>query len=106
MMKTDARMGERRFVAVRTRPSPSPGEKIYRICCGNGGHAAERGVGDGHHTSDGRGFVFLAVVLDWFSRRVLSWGLSITMEAAFCVETLEEALARTAARHFNTDQGS
>ena len=34
-----------------------------------------------------RGFVYLAVVLDWFSRRVLSWRLSITMEAAFCVET-------------------
>ena len=41
-----------------------------------------------------RGFVYLAVVLDWFSRRVLSWRLSITMEAAFCVATLEDALAR------------
>ena len=41
-----------------------------------------------------RGFVYLAVVLDWFSRRVLSWRLSITMEAAFCVETLKDALAR------------
>ena len=41
-----------------------------------------------------RGFVYLAVVLDWFSRRVLSWRLSITMDAAFCVETLEEALMR------------
>ena len=41
-----------------------------------------------------RGFVYLAVVLDWSSRRVLSWRLSITMEAAFCVETLEDALAR------------
>ena len=39
-----------------------------------------------------RGFVYLAVVLDWFSRRVLSWRVSITMEAAFCVETLEDAL--------------
>ena len=38
-----------------------------------------------------RGFVYLAVVLDWFSRRVLSWRVSITMEAAFCVETLEDA---------------
>jgi hypothetical protein len=36
-----------------------------------------------------RGFVYLAVVLDWATRRVLSWRLSITMEAAFCVETLE-----------------
>src|SRR4051794_25474920 len=41
-----------------------------------------------------RGFVYLAVVLDWATRRVLSWRLSITMEAAFCVETLEDALAR------------
>jgi putative transposase len=41
-----------------------------------------------------RGFVYLAVVLDWATRRVRSWRLSITMEAAFCVETLEDALAR------------
>ena len=54
-----------------------------------------------------RGFVYLAVVLDWFSRRVLSWRLSITMEAAFCVETLEDALARHGKPEiFNTDQGS
>ena len=51
-----------------------------------------------------RGFVYLAVVLDWFSRRVLSWRLSITMEAAFCVETLEDALARHGKPEiFNTD---
>jgi len=54
-----------------------------------------------------RGFVYLAVVLDWASRRVLSWRLSITMEAAFCVETLEDALARHGKPEiFNTDQGS
>ena len=54
-----------------------------------------------------RGFVYLAVVLDWFSRRVLSWRLSITMEAEFCVETLEDALARYGKPDiFNTDQGS
>ena len=54
-----------------------------------------------------KGFVYLAVVLDWFSRRVLSWRLSITMEAAFCVETLEEALAKHGSPEiFNTDQGS
>ncbi len=54
-----------------------------------------------------RGFVYLAVVLDWFSRRVLSWRVSITMEAAFCVETLEDALARHGNPDiFNTDQGS
>src|SRR5439155_1175289 len=54
-----------------------------------------------------RGFVYLAVVLDWFSRRVLAWRLSITMEAAFCVEALEDALARHGKPDvFNTDQGS
>ncbi len=54
-----------------------------------------------------RGFVYLAVVLDWFSRRVLSWRVSITMEAAFCVETLEDAMAHHGKPEiFNTDQGS
>src|ERR1700726_4180271 len=54
-----------------------------------------------------RGFVYLAVVLDWATRRVLAWRLSITMEAAFCVETLEDALARHGRPDiFNTDQGS
>jgi putative transposase len=54
-----------------------------------------------------RGFVYLAVVLDWATRRVLSWRLSITMEAAFCVETLEDAMARHGKPEiFNTDQGS
>jgi transposase InsO family protein len=51
-------------------------------------------VGDGHNLHpDGAWLLYLAVVLDWFSRRVLSWRLSITMEAAFCVETLEDAMA-------------
>ncbi len=54
-----------------------------------------------------KGFVYLAAVLDWFSRRVLSWRLSITMEASFCVAALEEALARHGKPEiFNTDQGS
>ena len=54
-----------------------------------------------------RGFVYLAAVVDWFSRRVLAWRLSITMETAFCVEALEEALARYGTPEiFNTDQGS
>ena len=53
-----------------------------------------------------RGFVYLAAVLDWTTRRVLSWRLSITMEA-FCVATLEDALARHGKPEiFNTDQGS
>lgn len=54
-----------------------------------------------------RGFVYLCAVVDWFSRKVLSWGLSITMEAAFCIEAVEEALDRYGKPEiFNTDQGS
>ena len=54
-----------------------------------------------------RGFVYLTAVVDWFSRRVLSHRVSITMEAAFCVEALEEALAKHGTPGiFNTDQGS
>lgn len=54
-----------------------------------------------------RGFVYLAAVVDWYSRRVLAWRLSITMEAAFCIEALEEALACHGKPDvFNTDQGS
>jgi len=54
-----------------------------------------------------RGIVYLCAVVDWFSRRVLSWRLSITMEAAFCIEAVEEALIRYGKPDiFNTDQGS
>ncbi len=54
-----------------------------------------------------RGFVYLAAVVDWYSRRVLSWRLSITMTADFCLEAVEEALMKHGKPDiFNTDQGS
>lgn len=54
-----------------------------------------------------RGFVFLAAVLDWASRKVLAWELSITMETDFCIRVLDQALARHGRPEiFNTDQGS
>ena len=54
-----------------------------------------------------RGFVYLVAVMDWFSRRVLAWRLSISMEADFCVDALQDALARHGKPEiFNTDQGS
>ncbi len=54
-----------------------------------------------------RGFVYLAAVVDWHSRKVLSWRLSITMDTAFCIEAVEEALERHGKQEiFNTDQGS
>lgn len=55
----------------------------------------------------GRGFAYLTAVIDWYSRQVLSWRLSNTMDTAFCVEALEEALERyDTPEIFNTDQGS
>jgi putative transposase len=54
-----------------------------------------------------RGFIYLAAVLDWFTRRVLAWRVSITLEADFCIEAVEDALARNGTPEiFNTDQGS
>ncbi len=54
-----------------------------------------------------RGFVYLAAVVDWYTRRVLTWRLSITMTADFCLEAVDEAVSRHGAPDiFNTDQGS
>jgi transposase InsO family protein len=54
-----------------------------------------------------RGFLYLVAIMDWFSRKVLAWRLSNTMDADFCVAALEEAIARHGKPDiFNTDQGS
>ncbi len=54
-----------------------------------------------------RGFVYLVAVIDWYSRRVLAWRLSNTMDSGFCVDCLEEALQNYGTPEiFNTDQGS
>jgi len=52
------------------------------------------------------GFVYLVAVMDWFSRFVLSWAVSMTMELDFCVEALKRALGRGRPEVFNSDQGS
>jgi len=52
------------------------------------------------------GFLYLVAVMDWFSRYVLSWRLSNTLEGSFCLEALEDALAVGRPEVFNTDQGS
>ena len=54
----------------------------------------------------GNGFMYLSAVIDWFSRYVLSWRLSNTLENTFCIEALEEALIVSTPEIFNTDQGS
>ena len=53
-----------------------------------------------------QGFVYLVAVMDWFSRYVLSWRLSVTLEVDFCVEALKCALRRGRPEIFNSDQGS
>ena len=54
-----------------------------------------------------RGFLYLIAIMDWFSRKVLAWRLSNTMDADFCIAALEEAIARHGSPDiFNTDQGS
>lgn len=52
-----------------------------------------------------QGFVYLVAIMDWFSRFVLSWSLSLTMEVEFCVEALKRALRRGCPDIFNSDQG-
>jgi putative transposase len=53
-----------------------------------------------------RGYLYLTAVMDWYSRYVLSWRLSDTLEGSFCLEALEDALGRGTPEIFNTDQGS
>jgi len=52
------------------------------------------------------GYMYLVAVMDWFSRHVLAWRLSNTLESTFCLEALDEALSRGAPEIFNTDQGA
>ena len=95
--------------AIYRRPNtskPAPGHKIYPYLLR--GLKVDRPnqvwATDITYIPMARGFVYLAAVVDWFSRRVLAWRLSITMEAAFCIEALEEALAKHGRPGiFNTD---
>jgi putative transposase len=97
---------------VYRRPNtskPAPGHKIYPYLLR--GLVVDRPnqvwATDITYIPMARGFVYLCAVMDWFARRILAWRLSITMEADFCVETLEEALARyDRPQIFNSDQGS
>ena len=103
------RMG---IAALYRRPNtskPAPGHKIYPYLLR--GLAVERPnqvwAMDITYIPMARGFVYLAAVVDWFSRRVLAWRLSITLEVEFCLDAVEGALARHGRPEiFNTDQGS
>jgi len=52
------------------------------------------------------GYIYLMAIMDWFSRYVLNWEISISLEADFCIETLKRLLLKTSCEIFNTDQGS
>ena len=89
--------------ALYRRPrttKPEPGHKIYPYLLRGMAITRPNQVWamDITYIAMAQGFVYLVVVLDWVSRRALSWRVSITMEAAFWVEALEDALARTASR--------
>ena len=98
--------------ALYRRPStskPEPGHKIYPYLLRQTKveRANQAWAMDITYIPMAKGFVYLAVVIDWHTRRALSWRLSITMETSFCVEAVQEALEKHGAPDiFNTDQGS
>jgi putative transposase len=100
------------IAALYRRPNtskPEPGHKVYpyllrhvKVTRPNQAWAM-----DISYIPMARGFVYLAAVIDWHTRRVLAWRLSINMETSFCVEALQEALEKHGNPDiFNTDQGS
>jgi putative transposase len=100
------------ITALYRRPNtskPAPGHTVYPYLLRNLAVTRPNHVWamDITYIPMARGFVYLAAVVDWFSRRVLAWRVSITLEAEFCLEAVTEALARHGKPEiFNTDQGS
>src|SRR5205807_1201760 len=100
------------LVAVYQRPNtskPAAAHKVYPYLLG--GLSIDRvnqvWCSDITYIPMAKGFVYLVAIMDWHSRAVLAWRLSNTLGADFCVEALEEALARFGRPEiFNTDQGS
>lgn len=98
--------------AIYRRPNtskPAPGHKIYPYLLRKLAVTRPNQVWamDITYIPMKRGFAYLAAVIDWFSRKVLAWRLSITLEVNFCIEAVEDALARHGKPEiFNTDQGS
>jgi putative transposase len=98
--------------ALYRRPNtskPAPGHKVYPYLLRNLPVVRPNQVWamDITYIPMAQGFVYLAAVVDWFSRKVLAWKLSITLSADFCIEALEEALACHGRPEIcNTDQGS
>jgi putative transposase len=98
-------------LAIYRRPrtsKPAPGHKIYPYLLGGMKITRPNQVwaADITYIPMARGFLYLVAIIDWYSRYVLSWRLSNTLDADFCVEALEEALGKGRPDIFNTDQGT
>ena len=97
--------------AIYRRPNtskPSPGHKVYPYLLRGLeiNRVNQVWAADITYIPMARGFLYLVVIMDWYSRYVLAWRLSNTLEVDFCVATLEEALSKGRPEIFNTDQGS
>jgi len=97
--------------AIYRRPrtsTPAPGHKIYPYLLSGMEITRPNQVWatDITYIPMARGFLYLVAIMDWYSRYVLSWRLSNTLDASFCVEALEEALGKGRPDIFNTDQGA
>ena len=101
-------MGLMAIYPGRNLSRPAPGHKIYPYLLR--GVAVERvnqvWSADITYVRLKSGFIYLVAVVDWFSRYILAFGISITLEADFCIETLQLALVRATPVIFNSDQGS
>ena len=102
-------MGMQALCPKRRLSAPHPGHKVYPYLLRGMDVTAAGQVwcADITYLPMARGFCYLVAIMDWASRRVLSFRLSNTLDASFCIEALEEALQRYQAPEiFNTDQGS
>ena len=103
------RMGIEALYRKPRTTKPEAGHKIYPYLLRNMAVSRPNQVWamDLTYIPMARGFVYLVAVVDWFTRRVLSWKVSITMDVHFCLEAVEEAIAQYGVPEImNTDQGS
>lgn len=102
------RMGLEAIYPKRATTRPAVGHKIYPYLLRNLAITRPNQVwsSDITYIPMRHGFLYLAAVLDWYSRYVLSWRLSNTLEGRFCQEALDEALTQSQPEIFNSDQGS
>lgn len=103
------RMGIEALYRKPNTSKPTPGHKKYPYLLRNLPITRPNHVWaiDITYIPMARGFIYLAAVVDWATRRILAWRVSITLDAGFCIEALEEALARHGQPEiFNSDQGS